>query len=130
MSQKRNALQEAIDRALRIPNNNSQSSENNQFLEEESVIMSNDIFRKRPILGRRVLVPMNRDNMDSKADVYVAENGEPIERSKTYESLVLRYESNIVVFTHDGEPITFEAIRKVNYEEVLNRFKATCYNYI
>ena len=59
----------------KIPNNNSQSSENNQFLEEESVIMSNDIFRKRPILGKRVLVPMNRDNMDSKADVYVAEHG-------------------------------------------------------
>ena len=83
--------------------------------------MSNDTFRKRPILGRRVLVPMNRDNMDSKADVYVAENGEPIERIKTVESLVLRYESNIIVFTPDNDPMTFEireAIRKWTHEEL------------
>ena len=95
--------------------------------------MSNDIFRKRPILGRRVLVSVKRDyNMDSKADVYVAENGEPIERIKTFESLVLRYKSNVIVFTHDNEPMTFgirDAIRKFTYEEVVRMAKGVSFNH-
>jgi hypothetical protein len=95
--------------------------------------MSNDIFRKRPILGRRVLVSVKRDyNMDSKADVYVAENGEPIERIKTFESLVLRYKSNVIVFTHDNEPMTFgirDAIPKFTYEEVVRRAKGVSFNH-
>ena len=96
--------------------------------------MSNDILRKRPILGRRVLVPFKRDyDMDSKADVYVAENGEPIERIKTFESLVLRYKSNVIVFTQtQNGPMTFgirDAIRKFTYEEVVRMAKGVSFNH-
>ena len=85
-------------------------------------------------MGRRVLVSVKRDyNMDSKADVYVAENGEPIERIKTFESLVLRYKSNVIVFTQtQNGPMTFgirDAIRKFTYEEVVRMAKGVSFNH-
>lgn len=177
MSQKRNALQEAIERALRIPNNNSQSSENNQFLEEESVIMSeNQNYRRRPILGNRILVPIRDDNFCKKpiqmrADEYYEKALASTYGVKRYEHL----EDGLIMFTYSDFSIT--KIRQItdlksrtyfvveeyqttrckndpdtmgrtvadelnekwaeqadealteNYLSVLDRFKATCYNY-
>ena len=96
--------------------------------------MSNDIFRKRPILGKRVLVPIkNEYNMGYRADAYEAEHGKSIERIKTFESLVLRYESNVIVFTQtEKEPMTFgirDAIRKFTYEEVVRMAKGVSFNH-
>jgi hypothetical protein len=96
--------------------------------------MSNDILRKRPILGRRVLVPFKRDyDMDSKADAYEAEHGKSIERIRTFESLVLRYKSNVIVFTQtQNGPMTFgirDAIRKFTYEEVVRMAKGVSFNH-
>ena len=167
MSQKRNALQEAIDRALRIPNNNSQSSENNQFLEEESVIM-----RKRPILGNRVLVPIrDKKPIQMRADEYYEKALASTYGVKRYEHL----EDGLIMFTYSDFSITkirqlysekygtyfvsqlYQTTRckndpetrgrtvadelnekwaeqadkasNENYLKVLDRFKATCYNY-
>ena len=96
--------------------------------------MSNEIFRKRPIFGRRVLVSVKRDyDMDSKADAYEAEHGKSIERIKTFESLVLRYKSNVIVFTQtQNGPMTFgirDAIRKFTYEEVVRMAKGVSFNH-
>ena len=131
MSQKRNALQEAIDRALRIPNNNSQSSENNQFLEEESVIM-----RKRPILGNRVLVPIrDKKPIQMRADEYYEKA-----LARTY-FVVEEYQTTRCKNDPDtrGRTVADELNEKwaeqadkasnENYLKVLDRFKATCYNY-
>ena len=163
MSQKRNALQEAIDRALRIPNNNSQSSENNQFLEEESVIM-----RKRPILGNRFLVPIrDKKPIQMRADEYYEKALASTYGVKRYEHL----DDGLIMFTYSDFSITkirelvggsfkvelYQTTRckndpdtrgrtvadelnekwaeqadkasNENYLKVLDRFKATCYNY-
>mgnify|MGYP003627885344 CR=1 FL=1 len=145
MSQKRNALQEAIDRALRIPNNNSQSSENNQFLVP--------IRDKKPIQMR--------------ADEYYEKALASTYGVKRYEHL----DDGLIMFTYSDFSITkirelvggsfkvelYQTTRckndpdtrgrtvadelnekwaeqadkasNENYLKVLDRFKATCYNY-
>ena len=82
----------------KIPNNNSQSSENNQFLEEESVIM-----RKRPILGNRVLVPIrDKKPIQMRADEYYEKALASTYGVKRYEHL----DDGLIMFTYSDFSIT------------------------